>query len=323
MSMFFLTFFIASFVLIEVYFKIADKFNIIDKPNSRSSHTELTIRGAGVVFAVMGIIGFLVTPRYSPTGHSGSLDSGFLGNYGFLWGLILIAIVSFWDDVRPLPPRIRMLVQTVAVAMMVVPLGAEWWIVGLAMVLIIGTINAYNFMDGINGITALYSLVAVGTALIMLKLGYKLVLGEQMWLALGASLLAFSFYNVRKKARCFMGDVGAVSLAFVLAYWIYGLVVLEGNLSYILFLGIYGLDSVATIAIRLYKKEDILEAHRSHLYQLMANEKGCSHVKVSSIYALTQTVLNGLILYNSFLALVFFLLLTVGYILLRFKWAEQ
>jgi UDP-N-acetylmuramyl pentapeptide phosphotransferase/UDP-N-acetylglucosamine-1-phosphate transferase len=169
----------------------------------------------------MGTIGFLASPRYSPTGHSGTLDSGFQGNYGFLVELLIIAIVSFWDDVRPLPPRIRMLVQTVAVAWIVIPLGAEWWIVALAMVLIIGTINAYNFMDGINGITALYSLVAVGTALVMLKMGYKLVLGEPIWLALGASLVAFSFYNVLKKARCFMGDVGAVSLAFVLAYWIY------------------------------------------------------------------------------------------------------
>jgi UDP-N-acetylmuramyl pentapeptide phosphotransferase/UDP-N-acetylglucosamine-1-phosphate transferase len=195
--------------------------------------------------------------------------------------------------------------------------------VALAMVLIIGTINAYNFMDGINGITAIYSLVSVGTALVMLKLGYKLVLGESIWLALGASLLAFSFYNVRKKARCFMGDVGAVSVAFILSYWIYGLVIDYNNLIYILFLGVYGLDSVATILLRLYRKENIFEAHRSHLYQLLANEKGWSHVKVSSFYASTQAVLNGLILYNSFLALMFFLLLTIGYILLRFKWAEQ
>jgi len=314
---------IVSFVLLSVYFKIAEKFNIIDKPNNRSSHTELTIRGAGVVFPIMGIIGFEATPRYSPTGHSGTLDSGFLGNYGFLVGLLIIAIVSFWDDVRPLPPKIRMLVQAAAVALMVFPVGAEWWIVALAMVLIIGTINAYNFMDGVNGITALYSLVAVGTALVMLKLRYKLVLGESMWLALGGSLLAFSFYNVRKKARCFSGDVGAVSVAFVLSYWIYGLVISNHNLIYVLFLGVYGLDSVATIALRLYRKENILEAHRSHLYQFLANEKGWSQVKVSSIYALTQAVLNGLILYNSFLALMFFLLLTVGYISLRFKWAEQ
>jgi UDP-N-acetylmuramyl pentapeptide phosphotransferase/UDP-N-acetylglucosamine-1-phosphate transferase len=320
---------IVSFVLLAVYFKIADKFNIIDKPNNRSSHTQLTIRGAGVVFPVVGIIGFMATPRYSPTGHfypewpeglyrgAGTLDSGFPGNYGFLVGLLIIAIVSFWDDVRPLPPKIRMLVQAVAVALMVFPVGAEWWIVVLAMVLIIGTINAYNFMDGINGITALYSLVAVGTALVMLKLGYKLVLGEPIWLALGASLLAFSFYNVRKKARCFMGDVGAVSLAFVLAYWIYGLVVSEGNLVYILFLGIYGLDSVATIAIRLYKKEDIFEAHRSHYYQYLANEKGWPHVGVALLYAGLQAMLNGVILWDAWVGVVVYGLVVVVYTRLR------
>ena len=327
--MVFLIYLAVSFVLLEVYFKIADKFNIIDKPNNRSSHTELTIRGAGVVFPIVGIIGFGATPRYSPTSHfypewpeglyrgSGTLDSGFLGNYGFWVSLLMIAIVSFWDDVRPLPPRIRMLVQAVAVALMVVPLGAEWWIVALAMVLIIGTINAYNFMDGINGITALYSLVAVGTALVMPKLGYKLVLGESLWLALGGSLVAFSYYNVRKKARCFMGDVGAVSLAFVLAYWIYGLVVSEGNLVYILFLGIYGLDSVATIAIRLYKKEDIFEAHRSHYYQYLANEKGWPHVGVALLYAGLQAVLNGLILWDPKIGISFFILLVLAYLKIR------
>ena len=325
----FLAILLVSLVLIEIYFKVANRFNIIDKPNERSSHTQLTIRGAGVVFPIVGIIGFGATPRYSSTGHfypewfeglyrgAGTLDSGFLGNYGFVVGLLIIAIVSFWDDVRPLPPKIRMLVQAVAVALMVVPLGVEWWIVALAMVLIIGTINAYNFMDGINGITALYSLVAVGTALVMLKLGYKLVLGEPIWLALGASLLAFSFYNVRKKARCFMGDVGAVSLALVLAYWIYALVVSEGNLIYILFLGIYGLDSVATIAIRLYKKEDIFEAHRSHYYQYLANEKGWPHVGVALLYAGLQAVLNGVILWDAWVGVVVYGVVVAIYTRLR------
>ena len=323
--------FLVSFVLIEIYFRVAKRFNIIDKPNERSSHTRITIRGAGLVFPVvlmglaglwgLGVMGlrvlegFWVSPGYNPADQLKNIDSGI---YGFWLGLLIITIVSFWDDVRPLPPKGRMLVQAVAVAMMVVPLGAEWWIVALAMVLIIGTINAYNFMDGINGITALYSLVAVGTALVMLKLGYKLVLGEPTWLALGASLLAFSFYNVRKKARCFMGDVGAVSLAFVFAYWIYGLVLSEGNLVYILFLGVYGLDSVTTIILRIYRKENIFEAHRSHYYQYLANEKGWSHVGVSLLYAVVQLTLNGLILYNFYLGCAFFLILIISWIFLRY-----
>jgi UDP-N-acetylmuramyl pentapeptide phosphotransferase/UDP-N-acetylglucosamine-1-phosphate transferase len=216
-----------------------------------------------------------------------------------------------------------MLIQMITVASVVFSSDTVIWQSLLALILIIGVINAYNFMDGINGITALYSLVAVITALIMLELDYQLVIGSEIWWALGSALTVFSFYNVRKRARCFSGDVGAVSVAFILSYWIYGLVIANDNLIYVLFLGVYGLDSVATIALRLYRRENILEAHRSHLYQLLANEKGLSHVSVSVIYAITQAFLNGLILYDSNLALVFFLLLTVSYILLRFKWAEQ
>jgi UDP-GlcNAc:undecaprenyl-phosphate GlcNAc-1-phosphate transferase len=129
--------------------------------------------------------------------------------------------------------------------------------------------------------------------------------------------LAFSFYNVRKKARCFMGDVGAVSLAFVLAYLIYGLVVSEGNLVYILFLGVYGLDSVATIAIRLYKKEDIFEAHRSHYYQYLANEKGWPHLGVALLYAGLQAVLNGVILWDAGVGVVVYGVVVLGYVRLR------
>ena len=319
--MLFSLYLLVSFVLLEFYFKIADKFNIIDKPNNRSSHTQLTIRGAGVVFPIVllsvWIYGYIIFKlNFFPV----SGDSFNFGNFkiiGFLWGLIHIAIVSFWDDVKPLPPKIRMLVHAVVVSLITIPLCSEWWIVTIAMVLIIGTINAYNFMDGINGITALYSLVAVGTALTMLGMGYELVLGESIWLTLGASLVAFSFFNVRKKARCFMGDVGAVSLAFVLAYWIYGLVLSQENLIYILFLGVYGLDSVATIAIRMYKKENIFEAHRSHFYQYLANEKAWPHVAVSSLYAAIQLVLNALILWQALVGVLFFVFLVFAYIKIR------
>jgi UDP-N-acetylmuramyl pentapeptide phosphotransferase/UDP-N-acetylglucosamine-1-phosphate transferase len=307
-----------SIILQEFYFKIAAKFNIIDKPNKRSSHTQLTIRGAGLVFPVIIFITLL---------HNFFTENDNVYHMKepiqFWIALFVLSAISFYDDVKSLSPKFRMLIQMITVASVVFSSNTLIWQSLLALILIIGVINAYNFMDGINGITALYSLVAVITALIMLELNYQLVIGSEIWWALGSALVVFSFYNVRKRARCFSGDVGAVSVAFILSYWIYGLVIANDNLIYVLFLGVYGLDSVATIALRLYRKENILEAHRSHLYQLLANEKGWSHVTVSSIYALIQAVLNGLILYNSLLALVFFLLLTVGYILLRFKWAEQ
>jgi len=310
--------FLASFVIILLYFKIADKFNIIDKPNNRSSHTQITIRGAGIVFPLMIVTVWLFGRQMGLLPDLiESYNLSKIQNVEFYLGLSIIAVISFWDDVKPLPPKIRMLVHAVAVSLITIPLGADWWIVAVAMVLIIGTINAYNFMDGINGITALYSLVAVGTALTMLGMGYDLVLGESIWLTLGASLVAFSFFNVRKKARCFMGDVGAVSLAFVLAYWIYGLVLSQENLIYILFLGVYGLDSVATIAIRIYKKENIFEAHRSHFYQYLANEKAWPHVAVSSLYAAIQVVLNALILWQPLVGVLFFVFLVFAYIKIR------
>ncbi len=307
-----------SFFLIQTYFVFAYKFNIIDKPNQRSSHTVLTIRGAGLVFPII-IFATLVLNIFTKNAGVYLIKEPIQ----FWIALLVLSAISFYDDVKSLSPKLRMLIQMITVASVVFSSNIVIWQSLLALILIIGVINAYNFMDGINGITALYSLVAVITALIMVEFDYQLVIGSEIWWALGSALAVFSFYNVRKRARCFSGDVGAVSVAFILSYWIYGLVIANYNLIYVLFLGVYGLDSVATIVLRLYRKENILEAHRSHLYQLMANEKGWSHVKVSSIYALTQAVLNGLILYNSFLALVFFLLLTVGYILLRFKWAEQ
>jgi UDP-N-acetylmuramyl pentapeptide phosphotransferase/UDP-N-acetylglucosamine-1-phosphate transferase len=212
-----------------------------------------------------------------------------------------------------------MLIQIITVASVVFSPNTVIWQSLLALILIIGVINAYNFRDGINAITALYSLVAVITALIMLELDYQLVIGSEIWWALGSALAVFSFYNVRMRARCFSGDVGAVSVAFILSYWIYGLVIANDNLIYVLFLGVYGLDSVATIALRLYKKENILESHRSHLYQLLANEKGWSHIRVSSLYSALQLILNILILNSQVCAICFFLVLMLVYGFLRIK----
>lgn len=312
------SFLLISFVMFEVYVIIANHYNIIDKPNQRSSHTVLTIRGAGLVFPII-IFATLLFNVFTKNAGVYLIKEPIQ----FWIALLVLSAISFYDDVKSLSPKFRMLIQMITVASVVFSSDTVIWQSLLALILIIGVINAYNFMDGINGITALYSLVAVITALIMLELDYQLVIGSEIWWALGSALTVFSFYNVRKRARCFSGDVGAVSVAFILSYWIYGLVIANDNLIYVLFLGVYGLDSVATIALRLYRRENILEAHRSHLYQLLANEKGLSHVSVSVIYAITQAFLNGLILYDSNLALVFFLLLTVSYILLRFKWAEQ
>ncbi|HNB81732.1 MAG TPA: UDP-GlcNAc--UDP-phosphate GlcNAc-1-phosphate transferase, partial [Chitinophagaceae bacterium] len=237
-----------AWVLIVVYFRIADRFNIIDKPNERSSHKQITLRGAGIIFP----LGFLC----------GTLLSAFTGQLppvGLIAGLLAIAAVSFADDVTGLPGRIRIIVQILGVACLLASAGVyqqSLWIVLAAFIVIIGTINAYNFMDGINGITALYSLVSLITL--------RILIPDPLLNWLIAAVLVFSFYNLRTKARCFSGDVGSVSMAFILCYYILKLCIETGNIQWILLLGVYGIDSVFTIVFRMLRKENIFKAHRSH-----------------------------------------------------------
>ena len=133
-----------------LYFKIADRFNIIDRPNMRSSHTSITLRGGGVVF-LFGAWGY----------------AAFFGvTYPwFLTGLTLVGIVSFVDDVHSLPDSVRLVVQFAAMFLMFYQFGIlnwnDWWIVCIALILCVGITNAYNFMDGINGITGAYSLAVM------------------------------------------------------------------------------------------------------------------------------------------------------------------
>lgn len=259
-----------------IYFRIADRFNIIDKPNERSSHTTITLRGGGIIFPIAAIFSYFSTGIY----------------HWFTLGLIAIATVSFWDDIKNLPARVRILVHLTAVSLMFYDLelfSQPWWYVAAAYILVIGTINAYNFMDGINGITGLYSLVllaslgvAAGLLSRMLPLTVFTVLG----------VLVFLFFNFRKRAKCFAGDVGSVSMAFIALFIMLYLIKGTGDLKYILFLSVYGVDSVLTIVHRILLKENIFQAHRKHLYQYLSNQLKWPHLLVSAIYAVIQLVIN-------------------------------
>lgn len=257
------------------YFKLADRFNIIDKPNERSSHSRVTLRGGGVIFYA-GALAFFVW-------------SGFTYPW-FFAGLSLIAAVSFVDDVAGVSNRIRLTIHLLAVSLLFGELGMfdqPWWLVAMALVVTIGTINAYNFMDGINGITGGYSLVVLGALWYVNAFVVPFAAGELIVFSMLA-LVVFNIFNFREKARCFAGDVGAVSVAFIVIFLLGSLMLEAGNPVYILFLGVYGVDSVLTIIRRLLKRENIFEAHRSHLYQLMANEGGIPHTRVSLYYMAAQ-----------------------------------
>lgn len=261
------------------YFRIADRFNIIDKPNERSSHNRITLRGGGVIF-LFGM--WLYAAFY-----------GFQYPW-FLAGLTLIAAISFADDVHSVPNRIRIAVHFAAMLLMFYQLGlfsaGQWWYLLPAWIVCTGIINAYNFMDGINGITGGYSL-SVLLPLVVVNAREVFIDPQLIWVAV-LSVLVFCWFNFRPKARCFAGDVGAVSIAFILLFMLGALILRTGNLWYLVFLVVYGVDSVLTICHRLLLRENIFEAHRKHVYQLMANELKIPHVVVSAIYALLQVVIS-------------------------------
>jgi UDP-N-acetylmuramyl pentapeptide phosphotransferase/UDP-N-acetylglucosamine-1-phosphate transferase len=188
----------------------------------------------------------------------------------------------------------------------------------------IGWINAFNFMDGINGITAVYTLVSLGT-FIWLNQIFEFV-SQQLLIFLMLSVLLFSFFNLRKRAVTFAGDVGSIPLAFLLAWFMISLMNKTGQLQYILFFALYGIDSVITILYRLGQRENIFEAHRSHLYQLLSNELNCSHVQISLLYGFLQAVLNmltivlisvGKMTWPLFILILF--VLSIGYFVVREK----
>jgi UDP-N-acetylmuramyl pentapeptide phosphotransferase/UDP-N-acetylglucosamine-1-phosphate transferase len=235
----------------------------------------------------------------------------------FLLGIFLIAAISFWDDVSELSPKLRVLVHLVSVGLLIWQTGIfdlGILAVVIAIILIIGSINAYNFMDGINGITAKYSMVVVGSLHYLMpemKLHYVLV-----------SLLVFAIFNIRKKAVCFSGDVGSVTMAYMIAFCIAKLMVQTQEIKWIFLLGIYGIDSIITIMYRLKRKENIFKPHRTHLYQYLANEKGMSHISVSAIYAIAQCGLSYVVITGNFvMSLLAFLAATVIYLVARLKLA--
>lgn len=271
------------FALELLYFKIADHFNIIDKPNHRSSHTSVTIRGGGIIFSLslLFLYPFFARIQYPY----------------FSIGLFIISLISFMDDIKHVSNRVRILFHLIAVALLFWQLNLYilpfYWII-IALVFVIGTINAINFMDGINGITGIYSLVTLGT-LYYVNTTVNFIAPSLILIAF-LSVLVFGFFNFRIKARCFAGDVGSVGIAFIILFLILQLINITQNINYILLLFIYGLDAFSTIIFRIIRKENIFEAHRSHFYQYWANNKKKPHLLVAALYGFSQLIINYLIL---------------------------
>ena len=264
-----------------IYFKIADKYNIIDKPNQRSSHTSIVLRGGGIIFLIDIWIW--------------SLFYGFTYPW-FLAAVTLAAGVSFVDDIRSLPDSVRLVVQFAAMAMMFYQIDIlHWdmlWIVIIALIISVGASNIINFMDGINGITGAYALASL-IPLALLNTTMEFVDQSLIYVVILADIV-FCIFNFRPKgkAKCFAGDVGSIGVAYILLFMIGMLIIATDDVTYLIFLIVYGIDGVLTICHRIMLHENLGEAHRKHAYQLMANELKIGHVKVASFYAIVQLVIS-------------------------------
>ena len=268
-----------------IYFKIADRFNIIDKPNERSSHSTIVLRGGGVIFTLSMIAWAIMAAVQGEL----QVVTSYLP---FLVGLIIVAGVSFVDDIKSLPDSVRLVAQFSAMALMFWSMGimhwSMWWIVILALIVCVGATNVINFMDGINGITAGYALaVLLPLLLINGEIGF---IAESYLVISIIGVLVFCIFNFRPKgkAKCFAGDVGSIAIAFIMLFAIGRLVVMTQDLTYLIFLLVYGVDGCFTICHRILLHENLGEAHRKHAYQLMANELKIGHVKVSVLYMFMQ-----------------------------------
>ena len=271
------------FLLELFYFKIADRYNIVDKPNHRSAHTDITLRGGGIIFWFAALLYFAQHLQ---------------NNYFFFTGITLVSVVSFWDDIQSLSNKIRISVHFLAISLIFYDLGVfdSVPVLGIvfAYILAIGLINAYNFMDGINGITGLYTLVVMGSLLYVNQNIHLFIDADFIKYAMLASLV-FLFFNYRKKAKCFAGDVGSIAIAFWVIYLVLKLILVTNSLVWLLFLAVYGVDAVCTILHRLYLKENIFEAHRLHFYQILSNEYKMQHRLVAAYYGIVQIVISVLV----------------------------
>jgi len=259
-----------------IYFKVADRYNIVDEPNHRSSHFKRTIRGGGIIFPVAVIIWFaLVNFKYP---------------FVFM-GFIIISIISFLDDIYNLKQYQRLIGQMISVYFLLLQANCfilPIWMWFLGFLFILGWINTFNFMDGINGITMFHTTIILASFYWL----PNLLEFQQLIKLLGIAILTFGFFNVRTNAITFLGDVGSITIAFILGFLMLLLIVETHRWEYIIFFSVYGIDSVLTICQRIFFQENIFLPHRKHLYQYLVNEKQWSHLVVSAIFAVLQAFIN-------------------------------
>jgi len=259
----------------------------LDSPNDRSSHEGVVPKGGGfgilAAFFVCSVVLSVSKVFWIPA--------------------VLVSLFSFWGDRSEIRPKTRLLFQFAAGVILLTGVLLEkestavaHTLVPLLAIFVVGTANYYNFMDGINGIAAITGIVGFGLLALASLLSGSDSSFTVLSICISLSCLGFLPFNM-PKAKVFMGDVGSVLLGFVFAVMV--VLVSKNFLDFVClasFLFPFYADELTTMAVRIKDGEKLSQPHRRHLYQLLANEKGISHWKISVGYGLLQLVVGVSIL---------------------------
>lgn len=299
------------------YIPLAKHFNIVDKPNHRSSHKNITIRGGGIIFFIAALFFFLTTKFQYPY---------------FFAGLTMLAVVSFIDDLISLTALLRFSTQVIACSLLLFQAVYHYNLFFLLFLLIaaVAFVNAYNFMDGINGITGIYS-IAVLCSFIFIDLYFIHFIQLNLLIYVLISVIVFGFFNFRKRALFFAGDIGSISLAFVLIFAAYKLLISWNSPLVLLLFIVYGTDSLMTILKRLYLKEKISEPHRHHIYQKLTDVLKISHLKIGMLYGFIQMLISTIVIFmfNSdvtshwIITVILLLVFAIAYIIIHYYFEKK
>lgn len=302
----FIAVFVGAWLGVGVFLKWSERKSILDVPNERSSHAVPTPVGGGVVIVFFTLFGFLLFEL---------IENGVPRFWSVYAGGFAVAVVSWLDDLNPIPAFFRIAVHTIAACMVIYQFGAIYslgyegffilrlgpfaWLISLLW--IVWMTNAYNFMDGIDGLAGLQAVIAAaGWLVLAVTVGANDV--EFIALLVMAAATGFLVYNW-PPAKVFMGDVGSAFLGFVFA--IMPLIAIQGTvdkglksflpLAAVGFLWLFGADTILTFIRRLFSREKVWVPHRSHIYQEMI-KSGYSHFSVTVIYGILSAAIAGLVI---------------------------
>ncbi|HIR37880.1 MAG TPA: hypothetical protein IAC93_05885 [Candidatus Limisoma gallistercoris] len=282
----FITYAIILFFIEVAYIAIARRFNIIATTTNKISESrQPIITGGGILFFIATVIFFI---------FKNDGDRYFISMpWTVFAALAMLTVVSFIDDMRELSPHIRLACHIIAVAVMFFALTAlssqmdvEWYWFPLFLFFGVAFINAYNFMDGITGITGCYSFTTLFSLFFMF---FPTALISPWYFIIPAIATAvFCAFNCRKHEVCFSGDAGSISMAYIILFPLAVWALYFKDISIVTLVSVYLVDAGMTIILRLFRRENLLQRHHNHIYQLLVYRCRWNQILVAAIYSILQ-----------------------------------